>query len=1021
MSSPTPATPISNAVSAIPARLTAAWADQYLVQRELGRGGMATVYLASDLKHGRLVALKVLRAELAAMLGSERFLREIQLAAQLQHSHILPLFDSGTADGLPYYAMPYVEGESLRSRITRERQLGLEDALRITREVAAALRHAHAHGIIHRDIKPENILLTREGSVLVADFGIARAVDVAGGERLTETGLALGTPSYMSPEQAAGDGQLDGRSDLYALGCVLYEMLAGQPPFGGPTAQAILARHAVDPVPSLRTVRSTVPLGVEHAIDKALAKVPADRFATAGEFVTALDQAATAGMVLRRRARVRSRWLLLGAGAIIILLLSIGSALRRSASVAPLNPELVAVLPFRTAGASPELAWLHEGLVDLLAIALGTDGALRAVEPRAVLSAWGRLAGEHSEEITPEAARDLAESVGAGSVIDGGVVGTPGHLTLTAALLAYHGGPGTARASVQGPVDSLSVLVNRLAGQLLSLDAGSESSRLSMLTTTSLPAMRAYLTGRAAFRKGRLDEAFAGFRDATRLDSTFALAALELVHVSTWVNSSSEDADRGKRLALAARGRLGASDQALLDVWTGPQPTILERLERWDAAAGAYPDRAEIWYGRGDTYYHYGLLAGLDNPLRLAAKAFQRGWVLDSMNGADALTRTRSPIFAEPLTHMVEIAQLEGDTASVRRLVAFGLAVDSTSRSGWYLRWQRAVALGDSARRAYWTDPQRTESARKSRPLLVQPQGPVDLIYRFTAWSGVGAQDYPRAADLMFRVWEADYPEAATYHRGLYELNGGRPHNAARLLRVLEGASDGPGLRFGVPIRVALYWGGDTTAALEAVRRLVPYSAPRVAQGEAAQNQLQSVCALATWRLARGDYRYAEAAIRRLRGTGLTGLPPSDSIAVSQYTALCAALLHASRAQALHLPIARMALELADSAARTYEVGQSLGANLVVARIAEAQGNLPLALKAVRRRAGSYDLLPAWYLSTFLHEEGRLAALTGDTVGAIRAYQHYLALRPDPEPEVRPEVERVREEIARLVGEHPAH
>jgi serine/threonine-protein kinase len=415
---------------------------------------MATVYLASDLKHGRLVALKVLRAELAAMLGSERFLREIQLAAQLQHSHILPLFDSGTADGLPYYAMPYVEGESLRSRITRERQLGLEDALRITREVAAALRHAHAHGIIHRDIKPENILLTREGSVLVADFGIARAVDVAGGERLTETGLALGTPSYMSPEQAAGDGQLDGRSDLYALGCVLYEMLAGQPPFGGPTAQAILARHAVDPVPSLRTVRSTVPLGVEHAIDKALAKVPADRFATAGEFVTALDQAATAGMVLRRRARVRSRWLLLGAGAIIILLLSIGSALRRSASVAPLNPELVAVLPFRTAGASPELAWLHEGLVDLLAIALGTDGALRAVEPRAVLSAWGRLAGEHSEEITPEAARDLAESVGAGSVIDGGVVGTPGHLTLTAALLAYPGGPGTARASVQSPVDS---------------------------------------------------------------------------------------------------------------------------------------------------------------------------------------------------------------------------------------------------------------------------------------------------------------------------------------------------------------------------------------------------------------------------------------------------------------------------------------------------------------------------------------------------------------------------------------
>jgi tetratricopeptide (TPR) repeat protein len=716
-------------------------------------------------------------------------------------------------------------------------------------------------------------------------------------------------------------------------------------------------------------------------------------------------------MVPPRRTRVRPRWLLL-AGAITLLLLSVSYALRRSASVAPLNPNLVAILPFRTSGASPELAWLHEGLVDLLTIALGSDGELRAIEPRAVLSAWG-AAGAHAEEITPEVTRNLARRVGAGRVIDGGVVGTP------AALLTYPGSSGTARASVEGPIDSLSVLVNRLAGQLLSLDAGSENSRLSSLTTRSLPAIRAYLTGRAAFRKGHLDEAFAGFRDATRLDSTFALAALELVHVSTWVNTSSEDAERGKRLALAARGRLGASDQALLDVWTGPPPTIPERLERWDAAARAYPDRAEIWYGMGDAYYHYGLLAGLDNPLGLAAKAFQRGWVLDSMSGADALAPTRSPIFAEPLAHMVEIAQVKGDTGSVRDLVALGLAVDSTSRSGWYLRWQRGVALGDSARRAYWTDPQRTESARKSRPLLVQPQGPVDLIHRFTAWSGVGAQDYSRAADLMYRVWEADYPEQATFHRGLHELNGGRPQNAARLLRVLEGAADGPGLKFGVPIRAALYWGGDTAAALEGARRLMPYVAPRVARGEAAQNQLTSLCALATWRLSRGDYRYAEGAIRRLRSAVVTGLSLSDSIALSHYTALCAALLEASRAAVLHLPKAQTALELADTAARTYDVGPSLGANLVVARIAEAQGNLPLALKAVRRRAGSYDLLPAWYLSTFLHEEGRLAALTGDTAGAVRAYQHYLALRPDPEPEVKPEVERVRDELARLVGEHP--
>jgi len=276
-------------------------------------------------------------------------------------------------------------------------------------------------------------------------------------------------------------------------------------------------------------------------------------------------------------------------------------------------------------------------------------------------------------------------------------------------------------------------------------------------------------------------------------------------------------------------------------------------------------------------------------------------------------------------------------------------------------------------------------------------------------------QDYPRVADSMFRLWKAGNPAQAAFHESVHELNAGHPRKAARLLSAVNG--DPSGVSLGLPIRLALYWGADTSAAILGARQLVRYAGPSAASGEAAQNQLQSVCALATWRLARGDNRDAEAAIRRLRGTVVTGLATGDSIAVGQYTALCAALLEASRAEALHLPNARAALELADTAARTYDVGASLGANLVVARIAEAQGNLPLALKAVRRRAGSYDLLPTYYLSTFLHEEGRLAALSGDTAGAVRAYQHYLALRPDPEPQVKPEVEGVREELARLVGE----
>ncbi len=252
----------------------------------LGRGGMATVYPARDLKHDRLVAIKVLLPELTAALGPERFLREIQIAAQLTHPHILGLIDSGTmlpetGPPRPYYVMPYIEGESLRARLNREKHLSVDDAIRITEQVLAALGYAHGRGVVHRDIKPENILLEGD-QAMVADFGIARAISDAGAEKLTETGLSLGTPAYMSPEQGAAGHDVDGRSDLYSLGCVLYEMLAGQPPFTGRTAQQILARHAVDPVPSLHTVRQTVPPAVERAIGRALAKLPADRFAHSG-------------------------------------------------------------------------------------------------------------------------------------------------------------------------------------------------------------------------------------------------------------------------------------------------------------------------------------------------------------------------------------------------------------------------------------------------------------------------------------------------------------------------------------------------------------------------------------------------------------------------------------------------------------------------------------------------------------------------------------------------------------------
>jgi serine/threonine protein kinase len=286
--------------SEIPTGLRENLADRYALERLIARGGMASVYLGRDLKHDRAVAVKVLRPELGALLGAERFLREIKLVARLQHPHILPLYDSGEADETLYYVMPYVRGDSLRDRIRREQRLPLRAALRIAREVADALYYAHANDIVHRDIKPENILLSGEHA-MVADFGIARAVHVAGGERwetLTDSGVAVGTPAYMSPEQTAGDRDLDGRSDIFSLGCVVYEMLAGLPPYTGPDGEVMIARRFTDPAPVLRAVREDVPESVDLAVQRALAREPVDRFANAREFTEAIWD--DTGAALRR-------------------------------------------------------------------------------------------------------------------------------------------------------------------------------------------------------------------------------------------------------------------------------------------------------------------------------------------------------------------------------------------------------------------------------------------------------------------------------------------------------------------------------------------------------------------------------------------------------------------------------------------------------------------------------------------------------------------------------------------------
>jgi serine/threonine protein kinase len=309
------------------APLASALSGRYEIDREIGRGGMATVYLARDLKHDRKVALKVLQPDLAAALGAERFLTEIRTTANLQHPHILPLHDSGDANGSLFYVMPFVEGETLRARLERNGPLPIDDALTITREVLSALDYAHRAHVVHRDIKPENILL-HDGHALVADFGIALAVQQAGGARMTQTGLSLGTPQYMSPEQAMGERQIDGRADIYATGAVLYEMLTGEPPFAGQTVQAIVAKVMTERPTPPSTLRDTVPASVEAAVLRSLAKLPADRFASAKEFADALSVPSSAPVARRRPESAILPWAVAGA-ALIAAVVASAAWLRR--------------------------------------------------------------------------------------------------------------------------------------------------------------------------------------------------------------------------------------------------------------------------------------------------------------------------------------------------------------------------------------------------------------------------------------------------------------------------------------------------------------------------------------------------------------------------------------------------------------------------------------------------------------------------------------------------------------------
>jgi serine/threonine protein kinase/tetratricopeptide (TPR) repeat protein len=485
---------------------------------------MAVVFLAEDLKHRRRVAIKLLKPELSALLGSERFLREIEIAAALQHPHILPLFDSGQASGLLYYVMPFAEGESLRQRLAREPQLPLDAALRITSEVGSALQYAHEHGVVHRDIKPENIMLSG-GQAVVADFGIARALHAANADQLTLTGMVVGTPQYMSPEQAAG-GVVDGRSDQYSLACTLYEMLIGEPPFTGPSPNAVIARHSLEPVPSLRVVRQTVPQAVEGAIMQAMAKLPADRFASMEKFLDALkspDIASVPTLTAPSRSlpepRVGQRLMsALGAGVIVAMATWWFVTGHPTSRAHPASSAVtaVAVLPFQDLTSGPDSSYLGEGMTDGLIADLAQIGSLKVISRSSGAVAQG----------TARSLAELASKLGVEAVVKGSIRRAGDTMWVRVRLLHAPDSTLLLGRDYQSRLGELPDLQRQITmavtGSISAKLKGTERSRLDARREVDQRAYEAYLRGRFHLEREELEQARSLFEQAGRIASDWA-------------------------------------------------------------------------------------------------------------------------------------------------------------------------------------------------------------------------------------------------------------------------------------------------------------------------------------------------------------------------------------------------------------------------------------------------------------------------------------------------------------------
>jgi eukaryotic-like serine/threonine-protein kinase len=672
--------------SAVPADLCAGLAGRYDIERVLGAGGMAVVYLARDVQHQRHVALKVLSRDLAGAFA-ERFHREIRLAARLVHPNILPLLDSGETVGRLWYTMPFIEGESLRDRLDREKQLQVSEAIRLTREISGALSHAHAKNILHRDIKPENILLA-DGHALVADFGIARALRGDEGDRLTGTGVSIGTPGYMSPEQSSGE-RPDARSDLYSLASVCYEMLAGEPPFTGPTAQAVIARRLSQPPPSLRITRSSIPEQLDGVILRALAPVPADRYAGTAEFADALAGAVSGDHLATTPKR---RWAVPLAAALVAAL-ALGYLVTRpggSRTAADSSSGIrLAVVPFRLIGSDSADRYLAEGITEEVSSMLSALGGLRVIAQTSV--------APYLKE--GKSLRAIGSALKAEALVEGDLQRSGSAVRVRVRLVD----PATDELKWSQQYDHTtqdifriqSEVASKIAGVLRIQLAARESRSLSRPPTTNAEAYDAYLRARtvgpAAIGLPVLESAIAQLAEAVRLDSTFALAwSTRAAYLTSSVFLFDADparldtAEQSIRRALALDSTLAMAWKARGDLeWNAVRgwhfPQALADLRH---AVALQPSLVEAHNALGSLYFHYGFT-------ELAEQELATSLSLDPRDGCRDLTRCQG--FSRPRVARVLWYRQQFDSALAvyNRLPFIGGFV-----------WEKAVVLNALGRPA---------------------------------------------------------------------------------------------------------------------------------------------------------------------------------------------------------------------------------------------------------------------------------------------------------------------------------